>query len=207
MNLPSDLGHLFYLLRQSTTFLVGGCVRDYLMGVVPKDFDIVSDMSMDSIAEILTKQGWKVDETGKHFLVLIVTSPKGKTYEIANFRKEGVFLDGRRPETVDIGTLEEDAVRRDFTVNAIYYEPHSKKIFSPIESAISDVAERKLQFIGKPVDRIKEDYLRVFRFYRFLSTKGFNPDKHSMAACRTHFNDAIAKTTPERIRNEIERMV
>lgn len=211
MKLPSDLSHLFYLLKgnlpSSNTRLVGGCVRDYILGKEPKDYDIVTDLHMEYITETLKEADWKVDETGKQFLVLTVTSPKGNSYEIANYRKEGVYLDGRRPENVEIGNMEEDAIRRDFTVNAIYYTPSNKLIHSPIESAISDLAERKLKFIGDPKDRIQEDYLRIFRFYRFLREKELSPDKRSLAACRQYFEEAVKNTSGERIRNEIERMV
>lgn len=211
MKIPSDLSHLLYILQSnrpsSNTRLVGGCVRDFILGKEPKDYDIVTDLHMEDVIGRLTKEGWKVDETGKQFLVLTVSSPKGNIYEIANYRKDGVYLDGRRPEAVEIGTIEEDARRRDFTVNAIYYNHKDSSIYSPIPSAISDLAARKLKFIGKPEERIKEDYLRVFRFYRFIQEKSFTPDIKSLKACRTHFEEAIKNTSGERIRNEIERMV
>jgi len=220
MNLPSDLSHLFHILSQvegSTTRLVGGCVRDFILGKTPKDFDIVTDIDMDTLEEVLAAEGWYFDPIGKQFLVLNVSRRvqvigggakiKIPSYEIANFRKDGVYLDGRRPEKTEVGTLEEDALRRDFTVNAIYYDPKTKEIYSPIKTAISDVAERKLKFIGKPKDRIQEDYLRVFRFYRFIQEKGLVADPKSLAACRQYFEEAVKNTSGERIRNEIERMV
>jgi len=207
MNLSQTLLQAFLLLRNESdeVYLVGGAVRDYLLGKDPKDFDISTDIHMDKIEEIFKENDWKVDATGKEFLVMFV-SKNNEQFEIANFRKDGHYNDGRRPETVEIGTLEEDANRRDFTVNAIYYNPFSGEFKYPIENSKKDIKNQILRFIGRPKDRIQEDYLRIFRYYRFL-TKGFKPDKISLKACRQYFNEAYFKTTAERVRNEIERMV
>jgi len=225
MKIPSDLGHLLYILREaepdSTTLLVGGCVRDYMLGRTPKDFDVVTDISMDRIGEIVKVYNGsasnydrlvdnhvdlEINSIGKQFLVLDIKTKKG-SYEIANFRKDGVYLDGRRPDAVEIGTIQEDATRRDFTINALYYCPRTEEIIAPLKTSLSDLAQKRLKFIGKAEDRIKEDYLRVFRFYRFLQEKDLIADKKSLKACRTHFEDAVKNSAGERIRNEIERMV
>lgn len=205
MKLDNTLLQLFMLLKSksSKVYLVGGCVRDWLTGKEPKDFDIVTDIHMDDIEQIFTENGWTVDAVGKQFLVMFV-SKNDQQYEISNFRKDGVYVDGRRPDSVKIGTLEEDAARRDFTVNSIYYDPIDNTIIDP-NNGRADIDNKVLKFIGKPKDRIREDYLRVFRFFRFLS-KGFTPDKNSLRACRELFNEAYLKTTPERVRVEIERM-
>ena len=205
MKLNNNLLQVFMLLKSQSNnnYLVGGCVRDYLMGKEPKDYDIVTDVPMETMRELFGQNGWSVDAVGENFLVMFV-SKGGNQYEIANFRKDGVYKDGRRPESVEIGTLEEDAARRDFTVNSIYFNPMLGTYKDP-NNGIADVERRVLKFIGKPKDRIKEDFLRVFRFYRFLS-KGFEPDKKSLRACREMFNMAYSKSTPERVRMEIERM-
>ena len=206
MRFHISLLQVFVLLENESknTYLVGGCVRDHLMGKRPSDFDIVTDVHMDKIEEIFVANDWKVDATGKEFLVMNV-SKDGYQYEIANFRKDGEYKDGRRPDTVEIGDVETDAARRDFTVNAVYYNPFSGKYMDP-QNGRKDLEDRRLKFIGRPKDRIAEDYLRVFRFYRFL-TKGFTPDKRSLKACREYFNEAYSKTTPERVRVELEKMV
>lgn len=206
MKLNNNLLQLFMLLRSQSpnVYLVGGCVRDDLIGVQPKDFDIVTDVPMDTIEPLFSQNGWEVDSVGKQFLVMFV-SKNGEQFEISNFRKDIGFSDGRRLDEVVIGDLESDAARRDFTVNSIYYNPISGTYVDP-NNGRKDVEERVLKFIGKPKDRIKEDYLRIFRFYRFLS-KGFTPDKRSLKACRELFNEAYLQTTPERVRMEVERMV
>jgi len=202
-----QLKYIFYLLsiHSKENYLVGGCVRDSFLGVESKDHDIVTDVPYGIVRDCLGGHGWNVKECGEQFLVLHV-SKEGEQYEIANFRKDGVYLDGRRPTEVQIGTIEDDAVRRDFTINALYENPRTGQILDPTGKGLCDIRSRTLRFIGNPKDRIKEDYLRVFRFYRFLKTKGLNADPKSLKACREHFNEAYLKTTPERARMEIERM-
>jgi len=198
---------IFAILKEQSTnnWLVGGCVRDLLVGKNPKDFDIVTDTPMDALQKAFEQADWDVKSTGQNFLVLNI-SKNGRMFEIANFRKDGVYSDGRRPETVQIGTIEEDAIRRDFTINALYFDPYTEKILDPTGMGLKDIETRTLRFVGRPNDRIKEDYLRVFRFYRFLR-KGFTPHPKSLRACREMFNEAYAKTTPERVRAEIEKMI
>ncbi len=197
---------LMLLVREASknTYLVGGCVRDMILKKEPKDYDIVTDANMEVLRGELDKNGWKVDAVGENFLVYAV-SKNYQQFEIANFRKESSFTDGRRPDHVEIGTLEDDAARRDFTVNSIYYDPFTGKFIDP-NNGMRDIASRTLKFIGKPQDRIKEDYLRVFRFYRFLAILGFDGHPKSLRACREMFTEAYQNTTPERVRMEIERM-
>lgn len=197
---------IFLIVRNASqnTYLVGGCVRDMLLGKKPKDYDIVTDVAIEKIAPDLTTSGWEVKGVGDHFLVY-VASKNGVQYEIANFRKESGFSDGRRPDHVEVGTLEEDAARRDFTVNSIYYDPFNGRFIDP-NGGMKDLKTRTLRFIGRPHDRIEEDYLRVFRFFRFLAKLEFEPDKRSLKACREMFNEAYRQTNPERVRAEIERM-
>ena len=152
------------------SYIVGGAIRDLLTGKTAKDFDIVTNIPYGFLELRFEKAGWTVSATGKAFLVISIQKD-GRQYEIANFRKDGVYLDGRRPETVEIGTLEEDANRRDFTVNALYYNYNTGELKDPTEKGFNDIKRKVLRFIGKPKDRIKEDYLRIFRFYRFLAAK------------------------------------
>lgn len=203
------LMQLLMLIRDTSpkTYLVGGCVRDMLLGKTPKDYDIVTTANIEVLNEDCDRfrsNGWSVDYVGQHFGVYIF-SKDGRQFDVANFRKD-IGGDGRRPESTVIGTLEEDAARRDFTINSIYYEPFSDQYIDP-NGGIKDIKSKTLKFIGKPHDRIKEDYLRVFRFYRFLTKLGFEGHSKSLKACREMFNEAYQKTTPERVRMEIERIV
>lgn len=211
VDLNNSLLQVFMLLRNESknNFLVGGCVRDHLMNLTPKDFDIVTDIPVKKVSEMFEQNGWKVDRTGEVFLVTNI-SKNGYQYEIANFRADAPTSDGRRPDSVVVADIYSDAKRRDFTVNALYYDPIDDTHYDPIsevshQSGLKDIDSLILRFVGKPKERIKEDYLRVFRFYRFL-TKGFVPDKKSLKACREMFNEAYLNTTPERVRVEIERM-
>ncbi len=204
--LPNSLLQLFMLLEPFTNegpFLVGGCVRDIILGRTPKDFDIVTGADMTKVKPVLEENGWKVDGVGEAFLVYVV-SKNGDMYEVANFRKEGGY-DGRRPASVEVGSMEEDADRRDFTMNAVYWDPLNGCYWDRHEG-ISDILHKRIKFIGKPEDRIKEDYLRVFRMYRFASVLNFDIEKKSLKAAREHFNEAYNNTTPERVRQELEKM-
>ena len=190
--------------------LVGGAVRDILMDNSPKDYDFASALSYDKLVEIFEENGFTVKERGKQFLVMIVSKEHEDGYsvecEIANYRKDGTYTDGRRPDEVSIGTIEEDAKRSDFTVNALYFNLRRQELIDPTAYGIQHIQEKKLSFVGSAKARIQEDSLRVFRFYRFLS-RGFNPDKKSLGACRNHFEVAMKETAPERVRAEIEKIV
>lgn len=210
---PSSLNSVNDLLLQvfiilknlsSNNYLVGGSVRDHLMGSAPKDYDIVTDVAMNELDQAFQEANWKVTNSGKAFLVLNVFKNHHQ-FEIANFRKDGHYQDGRRPESVEIGTIKEDAERRDFTVNALYMDPWDGRVLDPTNKGRKDLSSRTLRFIGDPRKRIAEDRLRIFRFYRFL-TKGFVPDKKSLQMCRTMFNESYKLTAPERVREELEKM-
>lgn len=210
--MPNSLFQLFSLVYNqcSETYLVGGCVRDMLLGKTPKDYDIVTAGPIENLKPVLEENGWEVKGVGDTFLVYVVSKsyPDGTAmYEIANFRKESKTSDGRRPDSVEIGTIEDDAARRDFTVNSLYYNPLLRgDRIRDFNGGMKDLFDRKLKFIGKPKERIQEDYLRVYRFFRFIGTLKFNPDKRSLSACREYFTEATNNTTPERIRQELERL-
>jgi len=185
--------------------LVGGSIRDIILSKTPKDFDYVTDASYDRISKAFQEKGFEIKETGKQFLILNVVKNKIST-EIACYRKEDTYIDGRRPQEVQIGTLQEDAHRRDFTCNALYYDLNDEVLLDPTGQGIDDCRNRILRFIGKPQDRLKEDYLRALRFYRFLS-KGFIADKKSLKAVRECWVDIYKEIDPQRALNEIEKIV
>jgi len=183
-------------------YIVGGAVRDMLSGKTPHDYDLVTDIPMDCLIDLFEEGGFKTKQTGvAHFVLNVYFSDYG--VEISNFRKD-VICYGRQAD-VEIGTIEDDANRRDFTINAVYLNIQTKKLVDPTGKGIDDINDRILRFVGKPKDRILEDYLRVARFYRFMS-KGFTPEVRSLRAVREMFNEAYAHITPERFRNELEKM-
>jgi len=207
LNLTLDILEIFITLKNysKNNYLVGGCVRDSLMGKTPKDYDIVTDTPIKLLEKTFGDNGWSVGTSGMNFLVLNI-SKNHVQYEIANFRKDGKYEDGRRPDSVEVGTIDDDAARRDFTVNSLYCNPFSGVVIDPTGLGLKDIEDRTLRFIGKPSHRIEEDRLRIFRFYRFL-LKGFKPEIKSHKACRSMFRESLPMITPERIREEIEKMV
>lgn len=225
MKFPNSLLTIFLIINAESahSYIVGGAVRDYLVCKNPNDFDIVTDVPYERLVELFNSSDWVLNETGKEFLVLRVSKyfPVEKfdqianryyydlervEYEIANFRSDGVsFSDGRRPNQVEIGDIYSDAARRDFTINALYLNPRNMDILDPTGQGLDDVKNRSLRFIGNAKQRIQEDYLRVFRAYRF-SSKGFTPTNKTKKVVREMFNKAYEATTPERVRMETEKM-
>lgn len=187
-------------------YLVGGCVRDMVIGRQPKDFDLVVDGNLDSIEEELLRNGWQIDGAGKQFFVLIA-SHNGQQFEIAMFRKDGTYTDGRRPDYVEVGTIKEDAERRDFTINSLYMNPWNGDILDPTCRGLKDIEQKLIRFNGNIKNRIKEDKLRIMRCYRFSMQLGFEIDKKSLKACRSYFDLMTKEISPTRIMNEIEKMV
>ncbi len=188
-----------------TAYLVGGCVRDAMLGKKPKDFDIVTDCDLTLLTQALKENGWKVNEAGLNFLVTIA-SKNGEQIEIAIFRKDGTYTDGRRPDSVEIGDIYTDAERRDLSINALYYDPFTGEILDPTTKGVSDIKNKVIRMNGRADQRIKEDLLRIMRVYRFSNQLGFSIDKTTLKACRRYFNAMYATIPAERVKNEIEKM-
>lgn len=191
--------------------LVGGCVRDMQLGKTPNDYDLVVDGNLDNIAVSLEENGWQLNEAGKNFFVLIASkfdafTNQLYTFEIAMFRKDGTYVDGRRPEYVDVGTIEEDALRRDFTINSLYYDPFTDCILDPTKKGLIDISNKVLRFNGKARERIEEDALRIFRMYRFAAQLKFEIEANALKFARRYFNEAYEKLSPERVRLELEKI-
>lgn len=192
-------------------YFVGGCVRDMILGQAPHDYDIVVDGDLDLIANDLTDNGWKVNDVGKNFLVLIASKFDYNTnstiiIEIAMFRKDGTYTDGRRPDYVNVGTIYDDAERRDFTINALYYDPFTTQVIDPTGKGIQDIENKLIRFNGSPKQRIEEDGLRVIRMYRFSALLGFEIDTIALKVARRHFDEIYRSLPPERVRLELEKL-
>lgn len=187
------------LAESPNSYLVGGCTRDIILGEEVKDWDFVTDIAYSRLKEIFPDCKFK--ETGTEFLVFNLNY-NGTDYEIANFRKDSETSDGRRPDSVRIGTIEDDCVRRDFTCNNIFWN-HNNIYITP--QSIDDILHRKLRFVGNPEQRLKEDSLRGIRFYRLLKTKNLEPDKESLRAVRRNWKDIIS-SNEHRIMLEIEKI-
>jgi tRNA nucleotidyltransferase/poly(A) polymerase len=203
----NTLLELFLHIKPHTTdsYIVGGCVRDICLGKKPKDFDVVIDCDPSLFVDDLKLNGWKVTEAGQNFLVTIA-SKNGEQFEIARYRKDGEYIDGRHPESVEVGDIHTDSVRRDITINALYMDPFTEQIIDPTKMGLKDLQSKVIRMNGRAEDRIKEDLLRIMRVYRFANQLGFEIESKTLKACRKYFAEMQSKIPAERIKNEIEKM-
>ena len=149
--------------RGRKAYLVGGAVRDLWLGKTPKDFDLVSEASPEEI------EAWfeKTVAIGKAFGIMTVVTPEGSV-EVARFRADGAYTDGRRPDSIAFTNPEEDARRRDFTINALFYDLAAKEILDYV-GGLSDLEAKVIHSVGDPSLRFEEDSLRMLRVARFHS--------------------------------------
>ncbi|MFH1716926.1 MAG: CCA tRNA nucleotidyltransferase [Planctomycetota bacterium] len=177
--------------------LAGGCVRDMLLGRRAKDYDIATDARPKDVMRLF-KRTLKV---GAKFGVVIVLI-EGQQVEVATFRTEVGYVDGRHPGSVEFSTAAEDASRRDFTINGMFYDPLQEQVIDYVEGQ-ADLKSRLLRTIGKPAERFAEDYLRMLRAVRFSTQLGFAIEPSTWSAiCRNA--QSIAKISGERISMELE---
>lgn len=178
----------------------GGCVRDKLLGREPKDFDIATSARPEEVLGLFPG----ANEVGAHFGV-VIAKHSGFHVEIATFRTDGSYRDGRRPETVTFSTPQEDAQRRDFTVNGLFERPESGEVIDHV-GGVADLRASVLRAIGNPVARFKEDGLRLLRAVRFATTLGFEIEPLTLAAIR-ECAPLLQRISPERIRDEFSKIL
>lgn len=181
-------------------YLAGGCVRDMLLNLQPKDHDIVTSARPNEIAKIFPK----TKAIGEAFGVMLVIQ-SGIPFEVATFRCEGPYTDGRRPESVEFCSAEEDAKRRDFTINALFYDPINNLVIDYIGGQ-QDLKENLLRFIGDPVERIKEDHLRIIRAVRFKNVYQLQYHPETYRALKKHAK-LCKYTSRERLRDELNKII
>ena len=179
-----------------TAYFAGGCVRDFLRGESPKDYDIATSASPDEIERLFPK----TLPVGKQFGVVLVVE-EGGTYEVATFRSEGPYKDGRHPTEVRFTSPEEDALRRDFTVNGLFYDPRGKKVIDYVQGK-DDISRRLIRAIGDPEARFEEDKLRLLRAVRFAANLDYEIEERTWHAVRSRASD-IRVVSLERIRDEL----
>lgn len=148
-------------------YLAGGCVRDALLGRPASDLDVATNATPEQIEKLFPK----TIAVGKSFGVMRVLS-RGSDIEVATFRKDGLYKDGRRPEDVSFSSPEEDAKRRDFTVNALFFDLSKEKVIDFV-SGLEDLKQQTLRAVGDAFLRFEEDKLRILRALRFASQLGF----------------------------------
>ncbi len=176
----------------------GGCVRDLIMGRAPKDFDIATSATPDQVLALFPR----AVAVGKAFGVVRVARG-GHEYEVATFRKDHAYRDGRRPEGVSFSDEQTDALRRDFTINALFFDPAAGEIRDYVNGR-ADIAARTVRAVGRAEDRFAEDHLRMLRAVRFAATLDFSLDPATFEAIRAHAA-AIGKISAERIQQELTR--
>lgn len=183
-----------------TAYFAGGCVRDYVMGRCPEDYDIATDARADAVQSLFAR----TIPVGVQFGVVIVVV-EGCAFEVATFRTDATYLDGRHPSAVYFTSPEEDAQRRDFTINGMFLDPESDRVIDYVGGR-ADIAAGVIRAIGKPADRIAEDRLRMLRAVRFAARFGFTIDPATLLAIQA----AAASLTEiawERIGDEIVKML
>lgn len=181
-----------------TAFFAGGSVRDRLLSRPAKDFDIATNARPEQIEELFPK----TVAVGKAFGVIIVVQDGTET-EVATFRTDGGYQDGRRPDSVQFCGAEEDAKRRDFTVNGMFYDPAENRIIDYVGGQ-ADLKKKIIRAIGDPERRFAEDRLRMLRAVRFAHTLGFHIEPATRAAIQMHAS-GLAEISAERIENEFSR--
>lgn len=182
----------------------GGCVRDQLLGNTPKDYDVATNATPDQIRALFGHS--KTLPLGAAFGVITVIGPRsaGNT-EVATFRCDGQYSDGRRPDAVTFGTAEMDAQRRDFTINGLFFDPVSRSVIDYVDGQ-ADLKKHLLRAIGDPSERIAEDKLRMLRAVRFAATLDFKVDPNTMSVISRCAPD-INMVSAERIGAELTRML
>jgi len=179
-------------------FFAGGCVRDNLLGREPKDYDVATNAVPEEVEALFLK----TIPIGKAFGVIAVVEGK-ETVEVATFRKEAGTLDGRHPETIHFSAAEEDALRRDFTINGMFYDPIAEQLHDYVHGQ-RDLEKKVITAIGDPSERFGEDHLRMMRAVRFAHNLGFALDPGTEDAIHDMAH-LIAKISAERIEMELTR--
>ncbi|MCA9292636.1 MAG: CCA tRNA nucleotidyltransferase [Phycisphaerales bacterium] len=194
-------------------YFAGGCVRDELLGLSPKDYDIATDASPDRVHELFPR----AQAVGKAFGVMHVRARRGRekppiVTEIATFRKDSVYSDKRRPDTVTFADAKEDALRRDFTINALFLDPTADATDVPAGGRVIDyvrgVADLRagiVRAVGNAEARLAEDHLRALRAVRFAARFGFAIEAETAAAIRAHARE-LQGVSEERVGDELRRM-
>lgn len=186
-------------------FFVGGCVRNALLGEMVGDLDLATDALPEKVVRLVEAAGFKAIPTGiDHGTVTVLAG--GLPHEITTFRRD-VQTDGRHAVVAYSTDLAQDAARRDFTMNALYADP-SGEVIDPL-GGLPDLRARRLRFVGEPAQRIREDYLRILRFFRFSATYGdpaLGMDAEGLAAC-AELADGIDGLSRERIGAEMRKLL
>ena len=182
----------------------GGCVRDQLLKIEPKDYDVATDATPDQVREIFGRR--RTLAVGAAFGVIVVLGRKHQgQVEVATFRSDAEYSDGRRPDAVVFTDAQSDAKRRDFTINGMFYDPLDDRTIDYV-GGVEDLDRGVIRAIGDPHERLAEDYLRMLRAVRFTARFGFALEDQTRHAVEANA-PRIVSVSAERILNELERML
>ena len=182
----------------------GGCVRDQLLGLKPKDYDVATNATPEQVRELFGYR--KTLAIGAAFGVVSVMGPKAAGHvEVATFRRDAAYSDGRHPDSVEFSTAEQDAQRRDFTINGLFLDPLENRVIDYVGGQ-EDLSRRLVRAIGDARQRFGEDKLRMLRAVRFTATFGFDLDEATLIAIREQADDLVI-VSAERVAAEMRRML
>lgn len=199
-------------------YAVGGCVRDGLMGLEPKDVDVATNARPHDLPKLLGTEPWDGDTTVRTTDDGVALYPTGvshgtwtvrvgdDTVEVTTFRKD-VDTDGRRATVEFANTMEEDAMRRDFTMNALYLD-WQFMVHDPTGTGVEDLRQGRVRFVGNADERVKEDYLRIMRLFRFHARFGRGPmDRDAWEAAKRHRAGLSVRVSGERVWDELKKLL
>ena len=198
----------FWTYNKKELYLVGGSIRDLLLGKEPKDYDLTTSASIEEIREICAGLNLKTFDSGvKHGTLTIIDDFYKISYECTVYRKDGKYTDGRHPdEVIFTPSLEEDLKRRDFTINSFAYNLLTKELIMLDESCLKDLELGIIRTVGNPIDRFSEDALRMLRALRFAAQLNFTIQRDTYAAIK-ELAPKIALISKERIRDELTKIL
>lgn len=186
------------------TVWAGGCVRDQLLGRVPKDYDVATSATPEEIRRVFGRR--RTLTIGASFGVITVLGPAGaEQIDVATFRQDADYSDGRHPDGVTFSNAREDAQRRDFTINGLFYDPMEQRVIDYVNGE-QDIKRKIIRAIGDPEHRIQEDKLRMLRAIRFATTFQFELEIDTERAIR-QFSDELVVVSAERIAAEMRQIL
>ncbi|MBP9864803.1 MAG: CCA tRNA nucleotidyltransferase [Candidatus Omnitrophica bacterium] len=205
MNLNSKAAQAAYRVaeklksKQHHVVFAGGCVRDFLMKKTPQDFDLATSATPDEVESIFPK----TVAVGKQFGVILVID-HDEQIEVTTFRRDGGYCDGRHPSEISFTDDKEDALRRDFTVNGLFYDPFSQQVLDYVGGE-TDLQKKVIRAIGDPAKRFEEDKLRLLRAVRFAANLDFSIEANTWREV-VRLAPQIHQVSPERIRDELVKI-
>jgi len=182
----------------------GGCVRDLLLGLVPVDYDVATDATPE---QVMLSLPFRAITVGISFGVVRIRHPRmhGIEVEVATFRSDSAYVDGRRPAAVVFSSPELDAARRDFTINGMFMDPESSQVIDYV-GGLDDLRNQVLRAIGDPAERFREDKLRLLRAIRFAARFNLEIEPNTLQSLRAMAGEVVV-VSPERIAQELRRML